>query len=86
MVIYNPTDGEISVIIKGVTYTVGAKQEISGVPPEAAKYWLEKLHKFIVVRNEGSVSARDIPTKTEEIVSKDEETKADASIKKVTKK
>ena len=55
MIIKNPTNEKISVLIKGVSYTVEAEGTINNVPEEHARYWQENLHKFIILRKEKEI-------------------------------
>lgn len=51
MIIQNPTDQEIKVMINGVDYTLPANGNIS-VTEEVATYWVKELHSFLIVKKE----------------------------------
>ncbi len=61
MIIKNPTKDSIEVSIKGVTYKIEAEGVLEGVPEEAARYWQENLHKFLILRKEKEVSEETEP-------------------------
>ena len=64
MVIVNPTTSDITVQIAGIRYTVEAGKELRGIPAEHALYWKQKLHPFIVVKEE----SKEVKTvKSEEV-------------------
>lgn len=56
MKVINPTDKTISILYKGVTYTVEAEGEKSGIPEAAATYWKTMIHQFIKVEEDGAVT------------------------------
>lgn len=53
MIVKNPTDSEISIQYKGVTYSVPANGE-SRVPAEVATYWKTKIHAFVELSEESN--------------------------------
>lgn len=56
MIIYNPTQNELVVMIKGKTYVAPANGQVSNVPSEHAEYWKQSLHSFIEIRSEDEVA------------------------------
>jgi len=51
MIVNNPTDKDITVKLKGVIYSVKAKDSLSNVPKEQALYW-KGLHNFLILSDE----------------------------------
>lgn len=77
MKIKNPTKSTIEVQIGGRQFVLPAEGELTGVSPEVALYWKEKLHAFIQV-SEDSVSSVKIeaePKVEEKVVTKAKATK-----------
>lgn len=66
MIVKNPTDKEISVTIKGSTYTVPANGENSNVNDEHAVHWKTHIHHFIELK-QGS----DVKETTEEVITEE---------------
>ena len=73
MKIINPTDSEITILYKGVTYTVPANGFVLDVPKDAAEYWVNHLHQFLIV--EDPSAQVETPIKKEEKVVEKEEVK-----------
>lgn len=61
MILRNPTDNELSVQIKGRTYTLPARETIS-LPEEDGRAWL-RLHGFLLEEEEKAVQ----PEPTEQV-------------------
>lgn len=53
--VYNPTDKEIKVQIKGVVYVAPAKGYATNVKPEHAEHWKNHIHQFVQVMDETGV-------------------------------
>lgn len=93
MIVKNPTDKDVTVMLKGVNYTVKANDILSGVPEEQALYW-KGLHNFLTLSEEAKMVEttpkevkEDEPTKEEEAVEKqEEETKEEEVKEEVTEK
>lgn len=80
MIVTNPTNKDISVVILGVEYTVPAKGSISGVSQETAYYWQNKLHGFLIVENESESTKKDIKAKVQEIIDSEETEKPEDEV------
>lgn len=52
MIITNPTKNDISVVIKGIKYTIKAEDSLERVPEDHARYWQESLHKFLQLKKD----------------------------------
>ena len=77
MKIINPTDKEISVVIKGTSYTLPASGFIPNVPDQDAEDWQTKTHQFIKLE-------KDVVEKTDSEL-KDEVEKVKQEIEEVKK-
>ena len=69
MIVNNPTDKDITVKLKGVTYTVKANDSLSNVPDKQALYWKE-LHNFLTLKETANV-VETIPEEVVEIPAED---------------
>lgn len=67
MIVKNPTKEDITVMLKGVKYTVKANDSLSGVPEEQALYW-RGLHNFLTLSEE----AKKVVVEPEEVVKEEE--------------
>lgn len=98
MIVNNPTKENITVMLKGVTYTVKANDSLSGVPEEQALYW-RGIHNFLTLSEEVKMvetkleeEKEDEPIKEEETVEETkeeevvEEAKEEVTEKKITLK
>lgn len=66
--VINPTDSALSIVYKGVTYSVDAGGVNSDVPAEVAIHWKENIHAFISIDVEA-----DAPAPVKEVVEIPEE-------------
>lgn len=70
MKVINPTNNDIAVKIYGTTYTVKANSELNNVPKEVATKWVEEMHSFLEIKEEGEKTiASETP---KENIAKDE--------------
>lgn len=88
MKVKNPTNEEITVQIKGLTYIVKAEGELSNVPAEHAEYWKNNLHNFIIIEKENSKVTSKVKEVIEEVIEevKEEVKEEDSKLKKLIKK
>lgn len=75
MIVTNPTEKTIAIQYKGTKYEVAAEQSIT-VPDEAAIYWKDRIHEFIILTDENEAPSKSKVEKTEK-AEKVEEVKAD---------
>lgn len=67
MKVINTIDKEISVKIKGVSYTLPALGELHNVPQEHAEYWKGSLHNFIKIMKDDKVKSENEVSEVEDL-------------------
>lgn len=67
--IFNPTDNQVEVTIKGNRYVVGPQLTLADVPEDAAQTWVTNIHQFLQIVD--TIAVREpvqepspIPTRT----------------------
>lgn len=74
MKITNPTNEAIAIQYRGADYRVDAMSTIQDVPEEAAIYWRDMIHNFIIVSSDSAtVAPKKVIEIPEEIVMSREE-------------
>lgn len=81
MKVINPTDKQLTVTIAGTEYTVEPKDVLKNVPEEAAVYWKDKLHNFLLLEEDTVVKEEPVKVEKEE-VKKEEAPKKEVETKK----
>jgi hypothetical protein len=68
MIVKNPLNTDVSIVITGNSYTVSANGELSGITEEHALAW-KKIHGFLIIKEEPVKTV----TKEEKLPNKEEE-------------
>lgn len=89
MKVNNPTKDDIEIVYRGIRYEVKAGEVLTNVPQEAARYWKNMIHHFIVISEDGveeTPRTKGVEEEKEEGVSEVEETPKKVSEEKPKRK
>jgi len=81
MIIKNPTDKDVAIVIEGHDYVVSANGELAGLREEHAFIW-KKVHGFLQIKKEEVAEVKVVVTPPEHII-KEKKEEAKVPVKKV---